>query len=120
MSKLTKYDFVEIFNERKTAGKAQYEAKGGRLPVKEIAIVGSTVTGLFCAERDVLLLEFTTDNSAATEIDELPKGHIETIQGVNVTKAVRELPERADDWHMHIRVACAAAFPRLNEDGEPQ
>lgn len=57
MGKLTTHQFVEIFNESKEAGQAEYTARGGKLPMRSVAQVRSVFTGMFCADRDTLLVE---------------------------------------------------------------
>ena len=121
MGKLTTYQFVEIFDETRTAGKASYTSRGGLLPVTEVAVVRSTFTGLFCADRDTLLIEATAVASvgmADVVIDELPEPIIEAVRDLNVTRAVRELPDRADEYHRRIAAACAASWPELNQPGD--
>lgn len=118
MSKLTNYSFVVIFDEDRQAGQAQYTMRGGQLPMRAVTPVHSQVTGMYCGDKDLLLIEFKAAPEVPTTIDELPKSRFETVRGIEVTGAVRELTQRADSFHDTIKVLMQSIWPDLNQDDE--
>ena len=120
MSKLTNYSFVVIFDEDRQAGQAQYTMRGGQLPMRAVTPVHSEVVGMYCGDKDLLLIEFKAMPEALTTIDELPKSRFETVRGVEVTGAVRELTQRADEFHDSIKALMQSIWPDLNQDDEDE
>jgi hypothetical protein len=118
MSKLTNYSFVVIFDEDRQAGQAQYTMRGGQLPMRAVTPVHSQVTGMYCGDKDLLLIEFKAMPETLTTIDELPKSRFETVRGIEVTGAVRELTQRADEFHDTIKALTQSIWPDLNQDDE--
>jgi hypothetical protein len=123
MSKLTTFSFVEIFNERRVAGRVLRAAPDGQLPIPDPILLSSVVTGIFCAERNMLIVQYQCYDSAIDlpiEINPLPPADEEIVTGLSVTDAVRHLPNRATEWHDQIAAAVAEEFPALNppKDGE--
>lgn len=114
MPKLTNYQFTEIFNETNPAGNALSTMKGGLIEVKDTVPFYSTVSGLYCAELDVLLIEYKLHNPDGMLADDIPEPRVEVIRGISVTKAVRELPDRATNYHQESIVFLQHAFPAVN------
>lgn len=106
MPKLTNYTFVEIFDEEKGAGKATLTEPVGMFEVGQQIPVFSKVTGLYCAELLVLLVDCRVGrNNNSGDFVDLKMGIMPTVQAhrnMTVTAAVRDLPAYADDWHRHV------------------
>jgi len=110
MPKLTNYTFVEIFDEERKAGDIELTEPVGMLDVGDAAAVFSKVTGLYCSDLRVLLIDHRagrfTDDGEFYDLKQAPKPHVVALRNIGVTAAVRDLPSHADEWHQFITAWC--------------
>jgi len=106
MPKLTNYTFVEIFDEVRRAGEVALVEPFGMLDIGMSISLMSKVTGLFCNELRVLLIDCRAGNfnndGDFVDIKSAPAPTVQAQRNVSVTAAVRDLPAYADDWHKHV------------------
>ena len=110
------YSFEQVYHDTKCAGRAMCVPQGELLPISGLVL--SRVTGLYCWERQTLLIETEAEVSvwAIEEVEGLPRPAIEAMRGVGADAINGVLGARADEFHARVSAICAALWPEIQPE----